>query len=141
MCKADQLRPATPIVCRADPHRGRFRNFLISALKQFLAREHQYQSAAKRRPDRPVVSIDATDGRRRYQLEPFHELTPEKQFEYSWALEVIKRSMTRLRNESQEHGKLGRFKALKAFLTGPCEVSGRDVAKRLGQHGGGRSSR
>lgn len=120
------------VLDRADPNRGRFRCFLIATFKQFLTREHRYQSATKRCPNCPVVSIDATDGRSRYDREPFHELTPDKQFEYSWALEVIKLAMTRLRNEFQEQGKQERFEALKEFLTGPLEVGGKEVAIRLG---------
>lgn len=120
------------VLGRADPNRGRFRSFLLAALKQFLARQHQYQSAAKRSPDRPLLSIDTAVGSTRYRTEPADPLTPEKQFEYAWARAVLDRSLERLQNEARHQGGEERFETLKGFLTGRREVSGREVAHRLG---------
>lgn len=127
------------VVGRADPTRGRFRTFLITALKQFAARRHERAAAAKRDPGRPVVSIDAAvaaDGRRRYQQEPSHDLTPDKQFEYAWAMSVIDQAMRRLRDEWEQAGKGDRFDALRESLTGPSDTSGRELAARLGMSEG-----
>lgn len=120
------------VIGRADPTRGRFRGFLIAALQQFVARHHQYESAAKRRPDLPLLSIDAADGACRYQLEPSHDVTPERQYEQAWALSIVDRAMQRLKAEWEQTGKGERFEALKSSLTGQRDESGRDTARRLG---------
>lgn len=120
------------VLGRADPNRGKFRGFLVSSMQQFLARRHQHESAAKRRPERPVLSIDAADGARRYELEPCHKVTPEKQYEQAWALSIVERAMLRLKGEWEQSGKQDRFEALKASLTGRRAESGRDLAARLG---------
>lgn len=117
---------------RADPSRGKFRGFLVAAMQQFLARRHEYDSAAKRRPARPLLSIDSSDGARRFQLEPSHQVTPERQYEYAWALSIVERAMQRLKGEWEQAGKQDRFEALKSSLTGQSDESGRQVAQRLG---------
>ena len=124
------------VVGRADPARGRFRSFLITALKQFAVRRHEREAAAKRNPGRPVVSIDAADGRRRYQQEPCHDLTPDRQFEYAWAMAVVDQAMLRLRAEWERAGRGERFDALKASLTGRPDATGRELAAKLGMSEG-----
>jgi DNA-directed RNA polymerase specialized sigma24 family protein len=119
------------VVGHADPQRGRFRSFLLTAFKQFLARQAEHASAAKRKPEQPLVSMDA-EGASRFELEPFHELTPDRQYNYAWALALLERVLERLRAEYARDGKDKRFEALKGCLTGQQDVSGRDQACDLG---------
>jgi RNA polymerase sigma-70 factor (ECF subfamily) len=116
---------------RADPERGRFRCFLLAALKQFLAGEYRRASAAKRRPKNPLLSIDMTSAAASYQNEPYHELTAERQFDYSWAMAVLERALERLRGEWQQAGKESAFQILQEHLTGNGAVRGRDLARQL----------
>src|SRR5690348_10440721 len=66
---------------KADPDRGRFRAFLLAALKNFLANERDKKQAVKRGGSHTELSLNFDDGESRYQIEPAHELTPEKLFE------------------------------------------------------------
>ena len=116
---------------RADASRGRFRTFLLAAFKQFLARENEFWSAAKRCPDRPVISIEAAVETEKFNQGPFHELTAEKLFDYAWAMELIERTMSRLQAEWSSAGRAARFEALKGYLTGGETVKGRELAQRL----------
>lgn len=59
-----------------DPSKGRFRAFLLAACKNFLANEHDRETARKRGGGRCPVSIDRRDAEGRYLAEPAHELTP-----------------------------------------------------------------
>lgn len=122
----------TDVVARADPDRGRFRSFLIAAMKQFLARRHAFESAAKRRPARRVVSLDSVAGEERFRLEPTDHRTPERLFDHAWAMVVIDRAMRRLRDEWHKAGNGARFDALQPYLTGQSMDRGAELARRLG---------
>lgn len=124
------------VVQRADPRRGRFRSFLVSAFEQFLNRQYQYESAAKRRPEHPVISIDAVVGARQYDLEVSERYTPERQFEHAWAMAVIDRALQRLRSEHQAKGKADLYETLKGYLTGEHVPSGMDAARTLNRSEG-----
>ncbi len=124
------------LVLRADPQRGRFRSFLVSAFQQFLNRQFQHQSAAKRHPDNPIVSIDASDGARLYDRETAEKYTPERQFERAWAMALIDRSLVRLREEHAAKGKLELYDAIKGHLTGEQMPHGPDAARLLGRSEG-----
>jgi RNA polymerase sigma factor (sigma-70 family) len=102
----------------ADPGRGRFRAFLLTSLKHFLANEWDRARAEKRGGGRSVLSIDFGTAEERYRAEPSHDLTPEKIFERRWALVLLENVLARLHNESAQAGKADSFDRLKGFLTG-----------------------
>jgi RNA polymerase sigma factor (sigma-70 family) len=102
----------------ADPGRGRFRAFLLTSLKHFLANEWDRARAEKRGGGRSVLSIDFGTAEERYRAEPSHDLTPEKIFERRWALVLLENVLARLHDESAQAGKADSFDRLKGFLTG-----------------------
>jgi len=73
------------------PQRGRFRNFLLVCLKRYISGEWQKSQAQRRGGGKLQLSLDFQAADQRYQIEPFHELTPETAFNRSWALDVIER--------------------------------------------------
>jgi DNA-directed RNA polymerase specialized sigma24 family protein len=116
----------------ADPKRGRFRSFLLAALKHFVANEAKRARAKKRGGGRRVLGLDFEHAERRYSLEPADELSPEKLFERSWALTVLDSTMSRLKRESVEADKGKLFEQLKVYLTADkSSVLYRDAAERL----------
>jgi len=124
---------ATNFVAVADPQRGKFRSFLLGALKHFLAKQHRRAGAQKRGGRHSVLSLDFGTGEDRYrQLEPAHHQTPERLFERRWALALLDFVFARLREEFAAAEKLPQFERLKEFLAGrPEGVSYRDVAAEL----------
>ncbi len=96
--------------------RGKFRSFLLAALKHFLANEFDRQTAQKRGGGRPTVSLDLENAEGRYVVEPAHEATPEKIFERQWALTMLGRVVARLRTEFSSKGKEAVFERLSPFL-------------------------
>src|SRR6516162_3012637 len=70
---------------RADPQRGRFRNFLLGTLEYFLANAAERASAAKRGGGCQWVFLDDDSAENDYQLAAPEELAPEKLFEARWA--------------------------------------------------------
>ncbi len=117
----------------AAPERGRFRAFLLTALKHFLVNEAERARAVKRGGGRAPVSIEAGDADTRYSLEPADELTPEKQFERAWARSVLDRTLDRLRAEYEGRGKSELFERLKDYLIAGDEgMPYKAVADELG---------
>ena len=101
-----------------DPSRGRFRAFLLAACKNFLANEHDRETAQKRGGGRNLVSIDLRDAEGRYLAEPAHDLTPERLFERRWALTLLDQSLDQLGRESRLTGKAALYERLRSNLTG-----------------------
>jgi RNA polymerase sigma factor (sigma-70 family) len=116
----------------ADPNRGRFRSFLLTSLKHFLADEWDHSQRQKRGGGAKIFSLDAEGAERRYLLEPVDPRTPEKDYLRHWAEELVERVMTRLQGEYVREGKADRFEAFKAFLVGDDPASQAEVGARLG---------
>lgn len=102
----------------ADPKRGRFRTFLLTAFSNFLANEWDKQKAAKRGGGKAPVSFDAHDAETRYSREPAHDLTPEKLYERRWALDLLERAVKKLETDWNAERKSIPFVKLKSCLTG-----------------------
>jgi RNA polymerase sigma-70 factor (ECF subfamily) len=103
---------------RVDRNRGKFRWYLLGAVKNFLSSQRERQQAAKRGGGRIHVPLDEVLAEQRYQVEPADTLSPEKVFERAWALTVLDRSRAQLRDQYERAGKLNRFERLEAFLPG-----------------------
>src|SRR5262245_29304758 len=114
----------------ADPRRGKFRSFLLTAFKHFLAKEHERAAAQKRGGGRRPLPLDFQDGERRYRHEPADPSTPETVYERRWALTLLEQTLARLRQEFASAGKEPLFEALKGTLTG--DGTGEPYA-RIGQ--------
>jgi RNA polymerase sigma-70 factor (ECF subfamily) len=115
---------------RADPERGRFRSFILTSLKFFVADDEDRQRAQKRGGG-AVVSLELTSGEERYQREPAHDETPERIFERRWALSVLDRVVEKLRNEFVQHGRPEHFERLKLFLLGGSDAPYAELAREM----------
>jgi RNA polymerase sigma factor (sigma-70 family) len=112
---------------------GRFRSWLLTAVKHYLANERDRARAEKRGGGRLPLSIDPADAEGRYRLEPSHEMTPERVFERRWALALLEQTLADLRAECRADGKEALFDALKGHLAGRGGEAGyRDAAEALG---------
>jgi RNA polymerase sigma factor (sigma-70 family) len=102
-------------VAEADPGKGRFRTFLLTALRRFLANEWRSSHAARRGGGCTQIPLDVT-AETRYAPELATDLTPERTYERQWALSVFDRALVRLRQEYATAGKTRQYEALKPFL-------------------------
>ncbi len=102
---------------RADPAKGRFRSFLLTSLKFFVADEGD-RDRARKRGGGTLEPLEFRSGEERYQREPSHDETPERIFERRWAISVLDRVVERLRSEFVQHGHPEHFDQLKMFLLG-----------------------
>jgi RNA polymerase sigma factor (sigma-70 family) len=120
----------------ADPERGRFRAWLLGALKHFLANEWDRSQAQKRGAGRSMLSLEFESADERLRLEPAHELTPERAFERDWALSVLERAFQRLESDWTARGRRELFLGLKPALVGESGEPLRSLGQRLGQSEG-----
>ena len=117
----------------ADPEKGRFRSFLLSAFKRFMANEHHRAQCKKRGGQQTIVSLSGPETETRYRAEPADDMTPEKAFERRWAITLLNQVLMRLEAEFAESGKAQMFAELKIFLTGEkSEIPATELSRRLG---------
>lgn len=115
---------------RADPEKGRFRAFLLTSMKFFLADETD-RNRAQKRGGGTVLSLELSSGEDRYQREPRHDETPERIFERRWALAVLDRVVEKLRDEFVHHGRQEHFERLKVFLLGQSDAPYAALAREM----------
>jgi RNA polymerase sigma-70 factor (ECF subfamily) len=112
---------------------GRFRSFLLTALKRFLANEWDRARTEKRGGKRTIIALDRESAESRYQIEPAHELSPDKLYERQWAQALLDRVMNLLGEEHANAGKAEWFARLSGTLGRPRgEAPYRDLAAALG---------
>jgi RNA polymerase sigma-70 factor (ECF subfamily) len=113
--------------------RGRFRNFLLTSLRNFLANQESAARAQKRGGGIPLLPLDfAKDAEPSFHFEPRDHLTPEKIFERQWALTVVDQATARLHDEYQRAGKGELFRQLHPCLTGDDDTRYRTLASAIG---------
>ena len=116
--------------------RGRFRSFLLGAVKHFLSGERDHAHAAKRGGGQVVVSIEAGAGTgttTELQIPDPAGPVPDTVFDRQWALTLVERALNLLAGEFAAAGKGEHFDMLKPWLLGEVEsLSQADAARRLG---------
>ncbi len=117
-------------LARARRDRGRFRSFLLTALRNYLANEWDRARARKRGGDRVPISVDAAEAERRMTEDVCATSDPQLVFEQRWARELLERSLRRLELEADGAGDGGRKRRLLGLLTDAGE-SYRQVADDL----------
>ncbi|HEU5397341.1 MAG TPA: sigma-70 family RNA polymerase sigma factor, partial [Verrucomicrobiae bacterium] len=117
----------------AEHERGRFRSFLLVALKRFMANEWDRAHALKRGGFQLQVPLDTELAEKKFAADlAAPEVSPDQEFERRWTLTLLEKTMSRLRAEFQAAGKLAEFNRLKLFLTAArSEIPSADVAAEL----------
>ena len=117
----------------AAPEHGRFRAFLLAALKNFLANERERARALKRGGDQAPLSIDAREADSRFAVDPADVETPERAFERDWAHALLARALEALRRDYEGRGQRELFEALEGTLGGavPTDEDRAALAERL----------
>jgi len=99
----------------ANPAKGRLRTFLITALKNFMAKEWRRASAQRRGGGHAHVQLDTTVAEGRYAVDT-SSLPADEAFDQQWALTLLDLTVNRLRDEFAAAGKPGDFEVLKGCL-------------------------
>ena len=120
-------------LARARPAKGRFRNFLLGALRRFLVDEGRRSGARKRGRDLVVLALDFAEVEQSYLEETDPGLTAEETYDRRWAATVLETAFADLQAEFHEAGQSPRFEELKRFLSEEgSDADYQAIAKRLG---------
>src|SRR5262249_44687020 len=115
--------------------KGRLRSFLLGGLKYFLANEQRRVLAIKRGKGQPLIPLEEFRGDDRIELEPAHPITAEMIYERRWALTVLERVLSRLKDEYLAANNAALFDSLKELLPDePGSPSQAEIAARLGMN-------
>ncbi len=119
----------------ADPNRGRFRSYLLGAVKHFLADQRKREGRLKRGGGVAAESLDApvTEDGAPVDLPDAGATVPDAWFDRQWALAVMERALNVVATEFAANGKATQFDQLKPWLAGEAPaLSQATAARRLG---------
>ena len=113
--------------------KGRFRSYLLGALKYFLADKRRRAMAIKRGKGQRLIPLEELSPDERAEIEPTDPLTAEQIYERRWASTVLDRVLGLLKNEYAAAGNASLFDSLKQLLPDePGAPSQADIAGQLG---------
>jgi len=113
--------------------KGRFRSYLLGALKHFLADERRRAMAIKRGKGQRLIPLEALSANERAEMEPADPVTAEQIYERRWASTVLENVLALLKNEYVAAGNAALFDCLKQLLPDePGSPSQTDMAGQLG---------
>ena len=112
--------------------KGRLRSFLLGALKYFVADEQRRATAIKRGKGQRLIPLEELRADERIDMEPADPMTAEMIYERRWALTVLDRVLSRLKDEYLAANNAALFDSLKELLPDePGAPSQADIAARL----------
>ena len=111
---------------------GRFRAFMLAALKNFLANERDRAACLKRGGNITHFSLDWQSADTQFQIADRGQVPPDATYDREWAVALLEQVISKLREECVIEGSGGRFEQMKIFLTvGKGEVRYGDKAREL----------
>lgn len=117
--------------------RGKFRAFLLQALKHFLANEWDRARRQKRGGHLTHLSLDWQEAEAQFQIADPNQLPPDRAYDREWATALLERVIVLLRAEWAAGGAAERFDHLKAYLTLDRErIPYAEAATALGMEAG-----
>lgn len=119
----------------ADPAKGKFRSYLLGALKHFLANEWHRANTQKRGGGQKIVEWDALDAESRYAMESETAQDADVLYDRRWAMELLAKAMEKLRAEFVAKSDGETFDILKGCLSG-AETPREELARQLGMSEG-----
>lgn len=102
----------------ANPERGRFRAYLLTAFKHFLSKQWEKAKAQKRGGGRVFIPLNFDRADSSIRIEPAAGLSPEQFYDQQWAITLLGKIMERLQTELDRAGKRDQFNELKGFIIG-----------------------
>jgi RNA polymerase sigma-70 factor (ECF subfamily) len=106
----------------AEPGRGRFRTYLLGALKHHLSRQREHAARKKRGGAAETIPLEAgTDTSPGVDPGDWRTLPPDREFDRQWAMHALRRATQALEVEWREAGKADEFLALRPFIGSEME--------------------
>ena len=117
----------------ADPAKGRFRAFMLTAAKRLVANQWDRETALKRGGGKTVLRLDFDDAERDLQAQSSVLNTPEQLFLQDWVRSLLDQVFEQIQSEFHAAGKAQEFLPLKPFITiGDEPEQMAELAEKLG---------
>jgi RNA polymerase sigma factor (sigma-70 family) len=110
--------------------KGRFRSFLLAAIKNFMANQRRSEETIRRGGKLSIFSLSTYRFDDRYDHEPAHYSTPELQFQRNWADALLQRAFERLADAYRQADKEVIYKLLEPHLKHSADAMPRDEVGR-----------
>ena len=123
LLKRDQLQ-------NLQQQRGRFRVYLLGAVKHFLADHWDHEHALKRGGDETVIPLEACAD----DISGKNGFPPDAYFDRQWGVTLVQTVLEQMRSEAAAKGELERFEQLKPFLETSGKARPDDAAMRVAIH-------
>ena len=123
------------LIQQADPLKGRFRTFLLTALDRYVVSVHRGETAKKRAPEGGVAGLDGIDWNNVPQ--PASTATPADSFNQAWASALLDGALADLEQECRDDGRAAHWdvfhaRFLKPIMTGEKPTSLSDLCAECG---------
>jgi len=105
------------LVQRADPSKGRFRAFVLHALKQYVIDQQRRQTTRRHIPPEKLVPLDVADPSG--QIEAMSTLDAEESFNYAWKADLLDRVLAEVHDRYVRQGMEGHWGVFQDRLVGP----------------------
>lgn len=122
---------AGPAIAGVDPERGRFRSYLLGALRNYLSRMGARERAAKRGGGTAPIPLSTTSDVER-DIEIPDDRTPEGAYAYAWAMALLRRTEDRVAADYDDRGKQALFEALRPTLLSDDPPPYQELGDRVG---------
>ncbi len=117
----------------ALPEHGKFRSYLLGALKHFLLNQREKAHAQKRGGGQPLLPLDFAGAEQAFLQHPSAQLGPEQLFDRAWAEQLLQQVHDSLRTELQAAGKAHLYEQLRFCVLGtPAGRSYQEMAEAAG---------
>ena len=108
-------------IAHAEQERGRFRSYLLGAVKHFLSHQRESRRRLKRGGGVENISLNETEAR---AVPDAGVMSPDAAFDRQWALTVVAHALEALRGECVAEGRADFFEQVKPWLTGDAARGG-----------------
>lgn len=118
---------------RVHPEKGRFRSYLLGALKNFLADLRRRESRQKRGGEIDHQSLDEDSCESPYGLQVADPsgAVPDSYFDREWALAVMDRGLKKVESGFADRNKIQHFEVLKPWLMGEAATLSQEEAATM----------
>ena len=105
------------LIQKADPIKGRFRSFLLMALKRYLLTVRHKEAAQKRIPQSKLASLETIEEDELLQV--CIQLRPEDSFNYSWISALLERVLEQVKAECYRDSKTVQWHVFQERILNP----------------------
>jgi DNA-directed RNA polymerase specialized sigma24 family protein len=119
---------------RADPARGRFRSFLLTAFQNYLIKQWEHDHAKRRGGGVEMIALEMAGAEERFSQDEGSGTDFAANFDRVWALAVMEACLEEMAAIYHEIGTQDEFTALRGFLN-PLAVSDTNLAAAAEQLG------